>query len=435
MIKISVEKVAEIVNGKLYIENDENEILGVSTDSRTVEECNLYIPLVGKKFDGHDFLDAVKDKGVKTLIWSRDEIPSGINVIKVKDTLKALHDLAKYYIAHINPKVIAVTGSNGKTSIKDILYNVLKRKYNVSATKGNFNNEIGLPLTILGMCENSEVAVLEMGMESFGEISLLSHIANPDIAIISNIGTAHIKELGSRENIAKAKLEILDGLKQNGLLIVDYNEPLLKNQYSNTQYFNKNIISNFTQNKTGIAFDYNGIHYKSNLLGKHQVDNILACLIALKKLNVSDEDILEGLRNPEMTKMRNDFYTFKDVFILDDSYKSNPESAIAALTTLSYFDERKVAVLGDMLDLGQNEIEYHRNIGKCLDQFNLSQVYFYGPLSKYSHENSSVNSKYFDDKVELAKALALEKDCVILFKASRGIKMEEVIENMKEMKK
>lgn len=435
MIEISVQKLAEILGGQLYIQNEVIDILGISIDSRTITETNLYIPLVGARFDGHDFIHAVKEKGVKIALWSREELPQDINIIKVENTLKALQDLAEYYLQKINPKVIAVTGSNGKTSIKDILYNILQSKYIVSATKGNFNNEIGLPLTILGMSEKTQVAILEMGMEGFNEINVLSHIAKPDIAIISNIGTAHIKELGSRENIAKAKLEILEGLKENGLFVVNENEKLLLNQYHNTKYFNPDKIVNFTQDQNGISFSYEGISYQANLLGKHQVENILASLIVAEEMGVDTELILKSLKNLNMTKMRNDFYEFKDVFILDDSYKSNPESVKAALTTLSYFEGRKVVVLADMLDLGEKEVEYHQELGKSLSDFGISKAYFYGPLSKHSYEYSKVDAKYYEDKFELAKDLAQEKQCVILFKASRGLKMEEVIEQFKEMRK
>lgn len=435
MIRISVKKIAEIVGGQLYIQNSNMNIIGVSNDSRKIEKNNLYIPLIGNRFDGHDFVDLVKEKGVSTVLWSHEEIPSDINVIKVEDTLKALQDLAQYYIAEINPKVIAVTGSNGKTSIKDILYNILQTKYKVSATKGNFNNEIGLPLTILSMPVDTQVAILEMGMEGFNEINVLSHIAKPDIAVISNIGTAHIKELGSRENIAKAKLEILEGLKENGLLVVSKNEPLLFNQYQNTKYFDLNETSNFIQTGKGISFNYQNQVYQANLLGKHQVENILACIAVAKEMEISTDAMLSSLQSLEMTKMRNDFYEFNDVFILDDSYKSNPESVTAALTTLSCFEGRKVAVLADMLDLGENEVKYHQDLGKSLVQFGLDRVYFYGPLSKYSYEASDVDAKYYVDKFELAQDLANEKDCIILFKASRGLKMEEVIEKFKEIKK
>lgn len=435
MIQISVQKLAEILGGQLYIQNEVIDVLGVSTDSRTIIEANLYIPLVGARFDGHDFIDAVKEKGVKIALWSRENLPQDINIIKVENTLKALQDLAEYYIQKINPKVIAVTGSNGKTSIKDILYNILQSKYIVSATKGNFNNEIGLPLTILEMSEKTQVAILEMGMEGFNEINVLSHIAKPNIAIISNIGTAHIKELGSRENIAKAKLEILEGLKENGLFVVNENESLLLNKHHNTKYFNPDKTINFTQDKNGISFSYEGISYQANLFGKHQVENILASLIVAEELGIDTELILKSLKNLNMTKMRNDFYEFKDVFILDDSYKSNPESVKAALTTLSYFEGRKVVVLADMLDLGEKEVDYHQELGKSLSDFDVSKAYFYGSLSKYSYEYSKVDAKYYENKFELVKDLAHEKQCVILFKASRGLKMEEVIEQFKEMKK
>lgn len=434
MIKIKINELAQIVDGELFIQNEHDLIQGVSTDSRTIQPNQLYIPLIGAKFDGHDFINQVNAQNVSTTLWSRDDIPPSINVIKVDNTLVAMQKIAKFYIEKINPKVIAVTGSNGKTSIKDILKNLLSLKYKVHATKGNFNNDIGLPLTIFDFEEDVEVAILEMGMEGFNEINVLSKIASPDIAIISNIGTAHIKELGSRENIALAKLEILEGMKEDGLLIVDKNEPLLENKHHNIKYFDVNQISNFKQFPTGISFEKEGILVESNLLGKHQVENILAAWIAAAELGLEDQFIVSGLKKLEMTKMRNDFYQFKDVYILDDSYKSNPESATAALQTLNEFDLRKVAVLADMLDLGENEINYHEALGSVINQMDIDQVYLYGPLSKYTAKTCQKPVHYYEDKFELAKALSNEKDCIILFKASRGLKMEEVINRFKELK-
>lgn len=435
MIQKKLYEIAEMVNGELILQTEYDEITGVNIDSRTIKENNLYIPIKGEKFDGHTFIqDVVMKKATATLWDKKNSLPTGINVILVDDTLVALQKLAQAYLQQLPIKIIGITGSNGKTSIKDILFSVLQTKFKVKATLGNRNNEIGLPLTILDFEEDDEIGILEMGMENFDEISLLSKIAQPEIAIISNIGTAHISQLKSRENIAKAKLEILDGLKANGILIVDENEPLLHGKYYNTNYFNINLITNFKQNFDGIVFEYENEIFSANVLGKHQVANILAVIKTAQALSFTNAEIKQALNNLTLTKMRNDFYKYKDVYILDDSYKSNPESLQAALETLAEFDLQKIVVLADMLDLGEKKIAYHEEVGRKLKKYHIAKAYFYGPLSKYSAQASDIETYYFEDKDALAKKLGKEKNCVILFKASRGLKMEDVIAKFKEEK-
>ena len=230
MIQRTLANIEEMVNGSGLDEKFQSkEINGVTTDSRLVEVGNLFFPLVGDTFNGHEFVDKAIELGAAAVIWKEKEPnpPQQVPVIFVKDTLVALQDLAEAYLKQLNPKVVGITGSNGKTTTKDMVAAVLETTYKVHKTKGNFNNHIGLPLTILSMEENTEIAVLEMGMSGKGEIELLSKIAKPDVAVITNIGEAHLMDLGSREEIASAKLEIVKGLKENGRLIYHGDEPLL----------------------------------------------------------------------------------------------------------------------------------------------------------------------------------------------------------------
>ncbi len=432
MFKTTVQKIAEILNAKLILRNNDTSFEGVCIDSRIIHENNLYIPIIGANFDGHQFIENVLNKGVKNIIIdNKHAVPELGNILIVENTLIALQKLAEYYLSTLKCEVVAVTGSNGKTAIKDILYNILVSKYHVVKTQGNKNNEIGLPLTVLALPHEVEIAVLEMGMERFKEIELLSNIAKPNIAIISNIGTAHLVELGSRENIAKAKLEILSGLKKDGILIVNGEEKLLSNQYEKTTYIYPSKVSNYSQSVAGMSFEYDNEVYTTNIHGKHQIENILMCLEVAKYYNIPIPNIKQALLNLELTKMRQDIYVFGDNVIYDDSYKSNPESLYAALSTLQQFPQRKIAVLADMLDLGQDEKIIHQKVGENLIKYNIDKVYLYGELCKYTHIYSSVPSMYFEDKNQIAECLKEEKNAIILFKASRSLKMEEVINQFK----
>lgn len=432
MFKTTLQEIAEILNAKLILRNNDTFFEGVCIDSRIIHKNNLYIPIIGANFDGHQFIENVLNKGVKNIIIDHNhDIPESGNILIVENTIVALQQLATYYLTVLKCEVVAVTGSNGKTAIKDILYNILSSKYRVEKTQGNKNNEIGLPLTVLALPPEVEIAILEMGMERFKEIELLTNIAKPNIAIISNIGTAHLVELGSRENIAKAKLEILSGLKQDGILVVSGEEKLLSNQYENTKYTYPSQVSNYLQHVEGMSFEYDNEVYTTNIHGQHQIENILMCLEVAKYYNIPIANVKQSLLNLELTKMRQDIYVFGDNIIYDDSYKSNPESLYAALSTLQQFPQRKIAVLADMLDLGQDEKYIHQKVGENLIKYDIDKVYLYGELCQYTHMHSSVMSLYFEDKKQLAECLKQEKNAIILFKASRSLKMEEVISQFK----
>lgn len=231
MIKRQLSAIKQMANNaELKEEFEKITIEGVTTDSRNVRKGNLFVPIIGEKFNGHDFVEKAFENGAHASLWSRSvpNPPQDKPLIIVDDTLAALQQIASHYLLEVNPKVVGITGSNGKTTTKDMIASVVGTRYRVHKTKGNFNNHIGLPLTILDMPEDTEVAVLEMGMNAKGEIELLSSIARPDIAVITNIGDAHLQDLGSREGIAEAKLEIIKGLKENGTLIYHGDEPLLK---------------------------------------------------------------------------------------------------------------------------------------------------------------------------------------------------------------
>ena len=459
MITRNLKEIQNMCNGT-GLKDKYNDIIikGVSTDSRNISNSQLFIPLKGESFNGHDFITMAIGKGAVATLWNNDEPMPDLDFpfILVEDTTKALQELAKSYRNQLNTKVIGITGSNGKTSTKDILASLLKTQYKTHKTLGNFNNYIGLPLTILSMDEDTEMAVLEMGMDNFGQIELLTSIARPDAAVITNIGEAHLEDLKTRENIAKAKLEILKGLKPNDLFLYYGDESLLRKEIHNVS-LNYNIktfgneSSNDYQpeivfvNETGDSFylkEPKSPEFFIPMLGEHQVLNATAAIAVARYFGISYENIEKGLLNIEKTGMRNELVKGKDFTILNDSYKSNPSSVLVALNTMYFMKEydQKIVVLGDMQGLGDDEINMHKEIGLKIDRNEIDYVFTYGPLSKSIAESAVLNFskdkvysfESLDDKDKLIKKIkeVIKPNSLILTKASRALAMEEVVESL-----
>lgn len=444
--------------------NQDNDIViqGVATDSRTIQPGNLFVPIVGEKFDGHQFGAAVLAAGAGALLWQRDHdmVPDG-PVILVDDTLSALQKLAAAYLAESRAKVVGITGSNGKTTVKDMVTALLETRYKVHKTQGNYNNHIGLPLTVLAMKEDTDIAVLEMGMSGRHEIELLSSIARPDIAVITNIGEAHLLQLGSREEIARAKLEIVSGMKPGGLLVYHGDEPLIDQVLQEPGTVKPASMNTFTFGSrdtndaypTGMMFHARGIVFTSNryegegfslpLLGRHNVINALAAMAVATHLGVSDEEIRRGFAGLKLTSMRIEaIETNHGVTVLNDAYNSSPTAAKAAIDVLGDMKgyRCRIAVLGDMLELGQREREFHEEIGSYLSPDQVELVLTYGPLSQHTAEAAKANYPdgavlAFTDKEQLITELlkrVTEKD-IVLVKASRGMKLEHVVDALKAL--
>src|SRR5699024_4876035 len=325
--------------------NDSIPIHDVTTDSRKKVNNGLFIPLVGERFDGHDYILDAFNNGAIAALWKRDRtrpeaLPNDFPIYYVSDTLDALQRLAACYREKINPTVIAITGSNGKTTTKDMIGSVLTTSYRTHRTMGNFNNHIGLPLTILDMPPDTEILVLEMGMNDFGEISHLSHIAQPDIAVITNIGESHLAQLRSRAGIAKAKLEIVDGMSPEGYLYIDGDEPLLKNAHVHPNvitcgfYANNDVIIEDTKiedDKTLFGLS-DGKTYSIPLLGKHHALNALFAVTIGTKMGVMPKTIQQALAKLEHTSMRFEIVQGKNgATIINDAYNASPTSMKAAI--------------------------------------------------------------------------------------------------------
>ncbi|MDQ0232491.1 UDP-N-acetylmuramoyl-tripeptide--D-alanyl-D-alanine ligase [Metabacillus malikii] len=454
MISRTLREIEKMVNGsglEVKDKDKDNHIIGVSTDTRTTANGNLFIPLVGENFDGHKFVSTAIDKGAKAIIWSRKvpNPPLDIPVIYVDDTLTALQDLAENYLEQVNPKVVGITGSNGKTTTKDMVAAVLETTYKIHKTNGNYNNHIGLPLTILSMDEETEIVILEMGMSGKGEIELLSNIAKPDVAVITNIGEAHLLDLGSREAIAEAKLEIVNGLKSEGILIYHGDEPLLQERVpTKTQKTitfgnsteNDYFATSITQKVKGTTFQIAEETYSLPVLGKHNIQNALAAYAVARHYHVKTADIKKGFQQLKVTGMRLELQqTSSGISIINDAYNASPSSMRAAINLLEDLDgfNKKIVVLGDMLELGKDEKNYHFEIGKAIDPGKITYVLTYGQLGAEIAEGakqviSEEFVRHFEDKealVNTLKSLTHTGD-VVLVKASRGMKLEDVVNSM-----
>ncbi|MNO15192.1 UDP-N-acetylmuramoyl-tripeptide--D-alanyl-D-alanine ligase [compost metagenome] len=441
------------------VDDSDIAILGAVTDSRKIHSGCLFIPLVGEKFDGHEFAEGCLAAGAGATLWDKSKgTPPGPSVL-VEDTLVALQKLAESYLEESGAKVIGITGSNGKTTTKDLVYSLLSTTYKVHKTQGNFNNHIGLPLTILSMPEDCDIVVLEMGMSARHEIELLSKLAQPETAIVTNIGESHLQQLGSRVEIARAKLEILSGMKTGGLLVYNGDEPLLDEVLEESTTVKPADLRTSTFGLGGDNDNYpNGIMFVDGktfftshvsgeatielpLLGEHNVINCLAAIIVARHYGVSEQDMLRGLKNVELTGMRIEMITAANgVTILNDAYNASPSSMKAAISVLERMKgyRKKLAVLGDMLELGASEGDYHREIGAFLNASKLDYLFTYGKLGEFIAEGAgdTLDADHifaYHDKSELIRKLVsiLNPKDVVLVKGSRGMKLEEVVEAIK----
>ncbi|WP_250295098.1 UDP-N-acetylmuramoyl-tripeptide--D-alanyl-D-alanine ligase [Wolbachia endosymbiont of Oedothorax gibbosus] len=423
----------------------------ISTDTRSIKKGDLFIALKGQNFDGHNFLHEAFLKGAAAAIVSEGKYKN-FPLIIVQDTLKALHDMASYYIRNvlIDAKVIAVTGSVGKTTTKDMLHTVLSQ-YGVShANEGNLNNNIGLPLTILKAPKNCQYLILEMGMNKAGEIKELSKISNPNIAVITNIEPAHTENFSSLFDVAQAKLEILYGMKNNGTLVLSRD-----NKYYDylSSHANRNVIS-FGKDKNAEVYlldiirNDDGLNLKIRLnnnqtincnlrvQGEHFAYSLLAVAAVVQSLGLDLSKLPLALKNFSVTKGRGNVhkvkYNRKYIHLIDDSYNASPAPMKTAIKTLStYSNQRKVALLGDMLELGDKSIEFHTDLVKVITENNIDKVYTVGEFMLELHEllPNNIKGVHFNDSNQLKSNLAdiIQDNDVVLVKGSRGMKMDLIV--------
>ena len=452
METITLAQLLEAVKGRLLGEfcNLSVPISRVDTDSRSIHPGALFLPLVGERFDGHAYINPALEGGAAGCLTAREReryLP-GKYYVKVDDTQQALEDLAAWYRARFSIPCVAVTGSVGKTTAKDMLAAVLGVKYKVLKTEGNFNNNVGLPLTILRLDSTHQLCVLEMGMDKPGEIDCLSRIARPDVGVITNIGDAHIERLGSRENIFKAKCELLPHIKTDGLVLLNGDDPMLASLRGHTP-----VPALFFGQGEGLDYRAQAVggdgesHIRCRLttprmdrevkipaLGAHMIYPALIAAAAGERFGLTPQEIEQGLSCFVPTRMRmNILRRGEGITILDDTYNANPQSMRAAVSVLAgSHGSWKAAILGDMLELGPFAPALHREVGECLGRSHIDCVVAVGEQSAniaQGARDSGVPVVYHcRDKEGAKKAMEqiLRPDSTILLKASRGMELEEL---------
>ena len=440
MGSITLQQAALWCGGQIDPKYKDVTFLGANNDTRKLEEGQLFVALQGAR-DGHDFIPAALEKGAAAVLCTHCD--GDFPAIVVEDTRIALGDIARGERERLGVKVVGVTGSVGKSTTKEMIACVLSSAYKVSKTPANFNNDIGMPMAILAIPEDTEVAVLEMGMNHFREIAYLSGIAKPDVGVIINIGTMHIEHLGSMEGILQAKLEILEGMDASGKLLLNGDDPLLWNVRKNLQpvYFG---VQNRESHVTGsgvaqedgvLSFDVCGrFTVKLPLEGEHYVLDALAAVAVGMELGVSETQIADSLARFETMAGRQEIEQRNGYTIIRDYYNAGPESMAAALAVLGSKPGRKIAVLGDMLELGINAQAEHYRIGRIAAE-KADLLFAYGPTGERMLSGAVTGgmigrARAFTDRACLVQALkrAAKPGDVLLFKGSRGMRMELILE-------
>ncbi len=431
--------IATVCGGELF-GNGEAVCKKVITDSRKVEKGDLFIAIKGENFDGNAFAEMAFSKGAEVCLLSqKTTVPEGKAAVLVADTGKALMQLAAYYREKMGTKILAITGSVGKTTTKEMCACALESKFSVHKTSGNFNNELGMPLTLLKLLKEHDAAVIEMGMSHSGEIERLSAACRPDVALITNIGMSHIENLGSRENILKAKLEILKGLKEGGTLIINGDDELLKT----APLRGVNVLTyGFSDNCDikGKALSDNSVlvcgeEITLSVSGEHNLLNACGAMAAAKVFGINAATAAKGIENFQTDERRQSITkSEKGFYVISDYYNASPQSVEAALSGLSKKEGRKIAVLGDMLELGEYSKESHRKSAEVAAKFGIDILLLYGNESRetYLAAKDKISAFHFDDKEKLCEYLVsiLKENDYVLIKGSRGMKMETVYEKI-----
>ena len=410
--------------------------VNISTDTRTIKQGDFYLPLKGESFDGEKFINQAFDKGAVGAFCTKDENIDENFLLKVPDTLTAYLQLANFRRNQLNPTVVAVTGSSGKTTTKELVAAVLSEKFKTFKTPLNHNNEIGFCQTIFEAPDDTEVMVLEMGMRGLGEIELLSKYAEPDISIICNVGTAHIGRLGSRENIAKAKCEIVS--YQRGNVFIAHDDELIRNtvKFEGEKVFYSIKDVNIIEKSAHYSkFNYKGDIYELNVGGEYNIENALSAINTGKRLGLSTEQIQNGLKKYKPIEKRWEGVNINNIEIINDSYNANPESMRAFIDTIFELYDNYAIVLGDMGELGENEIQYHRELGEYInskkDLKKDAKIISIGTLSKNITDSiTNCETKHFNSIEEAVPYLSenIYPQTTLFLKASRSMKFERIIE-------
>ena len=456
MPNMTLANIAKACEG-VYIGDEalaECTITGAVTDSRQVEEGYLFIPIRGEKVDGHDFIPAVFEKGALAVLSEKELTDAAGPYIRVASTTEAMKKLAAFYRRSLDLTVVGITGSVGKTSTKEMIASVLSERYSVLKTAGNFNNEIGLPLTIFRIRPEHEVAVLEMGISDFGEMDRLAAMAYPDICVITNIGYCHLENLGDRDGILRAKTECFSHMKEGGIAILNGDDDKLCTQtqvngrepvfYGIGEKPDTSIYATDVQN---LGFDgmQAVIHTPQGeftaqiqIPGEHNVYNALAATAVGLSLGMSLEQIAQGIAKAQTIAGRTNFIRTGGMTIIDDCYNANPMSMKTSLEVLSHAKGRSIAVLGDMGELGEDERALHREVGRCVAQQKIHTLFCAGELAQEyaaaaEQQDAGVMIFYFRTREEMTQALLsyVQEGDTILVKASHFMEFPKVVEALR----
>ena len=459
-IKLTIEDIFNVPTAEIFNPDNFKPVFSVLTDSRSIVKNSLFIALKGDRFDGHDFVRKAVKNGSTAVVINKKKYKDfndiDIPVITVKDTTKALGDISKIWRNKLPAKIIAITGSNGKTSTKEMIALLLNEKYSVNKTAGNNNNHIGVPLTICSTNVKHDILVLELGTNHFGEIEYTSGIAKPGYALITNIGDSHLEFLKDRKGVYREKEALFRiTAEQNGFLFINHDDGLLKNtfkDYKNKINYgfklrNRNVdvkgkLTGFTdEGRPVIEIDYKNKKIKQSLpiYGEHNALNYLAAVSVGLKLGLTKKEIDSGTRKLKAVNKRLNVKNFKDFILIDDTYNANPESMKYAFEVLQKFRiyKRKIAVLGDMFELGKGEIALHKKLAPYIYRNKITEIYTIGERMKYlsgSIDGSKIIKKHFKTRENL-KSFLTDRDysgAVILVKGSRGMKMEEFVKVLEQ---
>lgn len=429
-MKFKSEDIKRATGAQVLVEGE----FEISTDTRTIKKGDLYLPLKGANFDGEAFCDKALEAGASACFCTK-KMQDGI---KVDDTLTAYLQIANFARQKYNPKVIGVTGSSGKTTTKEMIYSVVSEKFKTHKTFSNHNNEIGFCQTVLSMPEDTEVLIVEMGMRGLGEIELIAKYAEPDFAVITNAGSAHIGRLGSLDNIAKAKCEITSKLKET--LIAHDNERIknFANFDGEKIFYSINDVEVIEKRSGYSKFIYKGKEYELNVEGDYNIENSLSAVEIGYKLGMSYDAVKRGLLAYKPIEKRWEAETVKGFNIINDSYNANPESMKASVSTFLELYKNPVVILGNMGELGENEVEFHKEVGRYLgSKFKYGIFLTVGDLARHIGEEllkCGLNVESFEDNIETSRYILdnLNAGSTIFLKASRAMKFEEIIEYLKQ---
>jgi UDP-N-acetylmuramoyl-tripeptide--D-alanyl-D-alanine ligase len=442
---------AEVCNGIYFGAGTEadKEITAVVTDSRKIEKGCLFAAIKGERVDGHDFIEQAYEKGALCVISEKTLANCKKPYIMVDSTVQALQKIAEFYRKGLDIKVVGITGSVGKTSTKEMIASVLSEKYKVLKTQGNFNNGLGLPLTIFGLTDEDEIAVLEMGISDFGEMHLLSKIARPDICVFTNIGICHLEQLHTRDGILKAKTEMFDYMAQDGSVIINGDDDKLcmieavkgREPYrygmssDNDVYLKESENLGLKGTRCVIGTPQGDVQAVIPIPGRHMIYNAMAGAMTGILLGLNTEEIKAGIEHLESLAGRNHIVETSELTIIDDCYNANPVSMKASVDVVQSVSGRKVCILGDMGELGVEEASLHQEVGRYVAESGVDLAVFIGNLARYMRKGyetmaPSGNSVYFESVEEFlahSGEIFREKDTVLV-KASHFMKFDRIVD-------